>query len=443
MKTVKFDFGKTIGKIKPMNSVGQPPLDGVSTEFFKYLKDANMTYSRLHDVGGWFGGNMFVDVPNIFRDFNADVNDPSSYDFTFTDILIKGITDADCEPIFRLGVTIENFAAIKSYRLDPPADYDKWARICEHIIRHYREGWADGFYYDITYWEIWNEPDNEPEPDVNPMWTGSAEDYYRLYTTASKHLKGCFGDSIKIGGYASCGFYKLFHNPEEYGFDAKLKIEPSRPKQDIYSMEFFHGFMKYIKKENAPIDFFSWHCYGAAYIMEIMADYLDSQLTYYGYDGIETMLNEWNPVFDYNKVGTSEACAKTAAVLCTMQNKKTDILCYYDARIKGGLYGGLFNSYTQKPFCTYYPFLVFGEMLKIGNQTVCDYEHEDGFYALAAAGDGENIAMLVNSSEKDMQINTNIAGASVYLIDEDNFYKISDLKSDEFVLKAYQVAVIK
>ena len=87
MKTVKFDFGKTIGKIKPMNSVGQPPLDGVSTEFFKYLKDANMTYSRLHDVGGWFGGNMFVDVPNIFRDFNADVNDPSSYDFTFTDIL--------------------------------------------------------------------------------------------------------------------------------------------------------------------------------------------------------------------------------------------------------------------------------------------------------------------------------------------------------------------
>ena len=40
-----------------------------------------------------------------------------------------------------------------------PKDFKKWAVICEHIIRHYTEGWADGFFYDMPYWEIWNEPD--------------------------------------------------------------------------------------------------------------------------------------------------------------------------------------------------------------------------------------------------------------------------------------------
>ena len=26
----------------------------------------------------------------------------------------------------------------------PPKDYAKWARICEHVVRHYNEGWGWG-----------------------------------------------------------------------------------------------------------------------------------------------------------------------------------------------------------------------------------------------------------------------------------------------------------
>ena len=48
---------------------------------------------------------------------------------------------------------------IKPYHTFPPKDPEKWARICEHIIRHYTEGWADGYHYNIRYWEIWNEPE--------------------------------------------------------------------------------------------------------------------------------------------------------------------------------------------------------------------------------------------------------------------------------------------
>ncbi len=90
MTHIVIDFNKSIGKIKAMHGIGQPPLVDADTDFFYYLKEAHIPYSRLHDVGGMYGMHLFVDIPNIFKYFDADVNDVASYDFTFTDILIKG-----------------------------------------------------------------------------------------------------------------------------------------------------------------------------------------------------------------------------------------------------------------------------------------------------------------------------------------------------------------
>jgi len=139
MAKINLDFNKTVGKIKPMHAVGQPPFSGCSDRHMHYLSDAAIPYSRLHDVGGAYGANRFVDIPNIFRDFDADENDPASYDFAFTDCLLSALHKYNCEPIFRLGVTIENQQHIKAYRIFPPADYGKWARIAEHIIQHYND----------------------------------------------------------------------------------------------------------------------------------------------------------------------------------------------------------------------------------------------------------------------------------------------------------------
>ncbi len=138
MADLKIDFNKTIGRIKPMHGVGQPPILGTSFEMFRYLTDAGIPYSRLHDVGGPYGGFRWVDIPNIFRDFDADETKPENYDFAFTDRLITALIEAGIEPVYRLGVTIENAVDIKTYRIDPPKDYNKWARICEHIIRLHR-----------------------------------------------------------------------------------------------------------------------------------------------------------------------------------------------------------------------------------------------------------------------------------------------------------------
>ena len=137
MATIKLDLTKQQGKIKPLHAGGQPPVvSNAGNAFFHYLTEAGIPYSRLHDVGGAFGGNKYVDVPNVFRNFDADVNDPANYDFTFTDVLLEHLAAAGVEAYYRLGITIENAAKVKGYFNAPPADYQKWAEICEHIIRH-------------------------------------------------------------------------------------------------------------------------------------------------------------------------------------------------------------------------------------------------------------------------------------------------------------------
>ena len=151
MSIIKVDITKSVKKMKPMHGGGQPPIGGKDLiEYFHYLTEAGIPYSRLHDVGGPYGSGRFVDIPNLFRNFDADENDPANYDFAFTDHLIKALVEAKVEPYFRLGVTIENQGYIKGYNTDPPKDFHKWARICEHVIMHYTEGWGNGFHYKIT-----------------------------------------------------------------------------------------------------------------------------------------------------------------------------------------------------------------------------------------------------------------------------------------------------
>ena len=72
---------------------------------------------------------------------------------------------AGTKPFYRLGQSIEH--QTKKYGIYPPKDFKKWAKICEHIIRHYNEGWANGYRMGIEYWEIWNEADLD-QPDCMP-----------------------------------------------------------------------------------------------------------------------------------------------------------------------------------------------------------------------------------------------------------------------------------
>lgn len=438
MPKISIDFSKHVGKIKAMHGVGQPPRLGISDEHMHWLTDAHIPFSRLHDVGGPYGGNVYVDIPNIFRDFNADENDPASYDFTFTDILISQLFAAKCEPIYRLGVTIENYSRIKAYRIYPPADFNKWARICEHIVRHYNEGWADGSKYGIRYFEIWNEADNKPTTIENEMWKGTMQQYFELYETTAKHLKKCFGNSIKVGGPAASGFIGIFREPEKYGLDIP-PIGTPNPREQHY-VDFALKFLDFVRDTGSPLDFFSWHSYCQTKQNGIMADFIDRELTKRGLGDTETQLNEWNNTTNFENRGKSIASANAAAMMIEMQNKKTDILCYYDARIGPSVYGGLFNPMTYQPLCTYYSFKAFGELYELGIQAESNCDDSD-LYVLAAT-DGSRRAVLISNTGEACEIITDLSNMKVMLIDEAHFLSESGYDPARFVLDKNQVALI-
>lgn len=411
------DFTKITGRIKPMHAVGQPPYSAPGNHYLHYLTEAGIPYSRLHDMGGAYGGNLYVDIPNIFRDFSADENDPASYDFAFTDDLITEMVKAGVEPFFRLGVTIENYIHVKKYRIFPPADYGKWARVCEHIVRHYNEGWADGYRYGITYWEIWNEPDNDFFGDDNMMWDGTQEDYYRLYEVTANHLKSCFGDSIKVGGYASSGLYALESDPTCKGLDHPVA---SRAESFI---DFFHGFLAWItsKEHHAPIDFFSWHSYDSVPRTMQMEDYCRKVLANYGLGDLPDMMNEWNPCADGRRF-TNVGAAATLAMMLGMQKKPISMLMFYDARMRTSAYEGLFNSETKQPTPVYFAFMMFGHLYRLGDEIETAAEGEN-LYVGGATKNGKKILLIVNQNGEAVDIDLAVKGADpadaeIFSIDE-------------------------
>ena len=385
---ISVNFENPVGTIKPMHGVGQPPFSGTDFSMFQYLKDAGIPYARLHDVGGVYGGFRWVDIPNLFRDFSADETREESYDFTFTDLLITALVEHGVEPFFRLGVTIENDAMIKSYRLDPPSDYHKWARICEHVIRHYTEGWANGFHYNIRYWEIWNEPDNYEEVEENQMWRGTKEQYYELYDVASKHLKSCF-PHLKIGGYASCGFYAISQS--------FVKEANSSPRKE-YFIEFFNGFLDYVKANNSPMDFFSWHSYSDIETNREYCDYVKKRLVEAGYGDVEIICNEWNSFV--RERGTYKHAAATAGMMLMFQDAPLDSAMFYDARFGVSMYGSLFNPLTAEPFPTYYAFTAFNELYRLREQTEVVLDEKD-VYAVAARKGDRGCVVIVNAGAED------------------------------------------
>lgn len=269
---MQFDFNLIKGNIKPVHGVNNAARKTDYGDLLPAFVDLHVPFSRLHDTGGTYGGSHYVDIANVFPDFSADPEDESCYDFTLTDYYIRPLAEAGIQVMYRLGTTIEHEP--KKYRIFAPADPEKWANVAEHIVRHYNDGWAEGFHWHIVYWEVWNEPDGlNPacEPFGCPNWIGTAEDYYRLYSLTANRIKSLHPE-VKVGGYSSCYILGKFENGRWEAGDAS----------------YFTNFLQYISAEEtkAPLDFFTWHGYlGCRYLekIEIESDFVDKTLNEYGF----------------------------------------------------------------------------------------------------------------------------------------------------------------
>ena len=399
MNQITVDFHQITGKVKPVHGVccapyanGMGPKQAVIE---KYFTQGNIPYCRLHDCNGSYGGAHFVDIPNVFPDFDADESDPASYDFHYTDEYIGAIQKAGTQAYYRLGVTIE--WGSKKYTTLVPKDFAKWARICEHIIRHYNEGWADGFTYGITYWEIWNEPENPGNEWGKSQWAGTKEEFFELYRVASLHLKGCFPE-LKIGGYGSCGFYALTREPVggQEGF-----------------VTFFTDFLAMAKKNHCPLDFFSWHIYTGDE-REVMAHaaYIRKTLDSYGFTETESHLNEWNIHNEgqgFASKHTLEGAAFNAALLCLMQNSDTIDLADYYCFSRLSMYNGFFDINTGTVCPPWYAFEAFGQLYRMGYAVKTTVEGER-IYAAAATGKEESGVLISNYAGNEEGLRIRLTG---------------------------------
>ncbi len=448
MFKINADFTKELGKIKPLHGFNNTAR---KTDYGELLSDfvkLAPPFVRLHDTGGTYGGTHYVDVPNIFPDFDADPSDEANYDFTLTDCYIKPIVESGSAIIYRLGVTIEHEP--KKYNIFAPKNAQKWADICEHIVRHYNCGWANGFYWNIEFWEIWNEPDGlDPnvEPNGPPNWIGTAEDYYRLYSVTANHIKNMHPE-VKVGGYSSC--YILGRNVNG--------------KWVVGDFSFFTDFLEYIttSETKAPLDFFSWHGYLSRQYLEkisIETEFVDKILNQYGFCEVLRFDTEWNCCIcdrdteDYRteyyvNMRTNKGASHIAGSLYEMQRLKIDGAMFYDAQLWCE-YGCLFDVPSLQPSKSYYAFLQFSEMFKLG--TCCYSSYEKNLYSCAAKGEYEMLCVSnTDVEEKLIEINFNgITGKriEVYLLDESqNLELIDDFEvrnSFEMKIPAYSFISVK
>lgn len=432
--TIRTDFSKITGKIKMMHAINNPPVTPYDRwDSMKYYRDARIPYARLHDTGGAFGGSHYVDIPNIFPNFDADENLPESYDFAFTDEVIKNLVNNGVEPFYRLGCTIENNCQLRAYAIYPPKDPNKWARICEHVIRHYTEGWADGFNFKITYWEIWNEPDNEPDMMKNPMWRGTPEQYFELYDVTSKHLKALF-PHLKIGGYASCGFYAI----DEMDVSAMAHSTT----RTGWFIEFFKAFFTYIQEHQCPLDFFSWHSYAGIQSNVRYAAFCRDEMRKYGFGNAEMIFDEWNVC--YSNRGKLCDAGDTFAMMSALQNSEIDMAMYYDGQVHSG-YCGIFDPISHGVFPAYYAFLWWGQLYTLGNHVQVECDEPKAIYSTAATDGTKKLIVIANVKAENVEITAeNIPqNAAVEYFIDGNKEPQNTLFRNGFILPAGSIAKIE
>jgi xylan 1,4-beta-xylosidase len=121
-------------------------------------------------------------------------------------------------------------------KVTPPKDYDQWAILIGKLTAHCVERYG---VKEVREWffEVWNEP------NLEEFWTGTQQDYFRLYRVTAEAIKSV-DPLLKVGGPAS----------------AKNAWIPE--------------FVDFCKHNKVPVDFISTHHYPTDAFGKIGADTL-------------------------------------------------------------------------------------------------------------------------------------------------------------------------
>jgi len=380
------------------------------------IKSMGFKASRTHDWALINPGQRVCDYFHIFPLINLDATKPENYYFAATDYLLKRTREElGHDVFFRLGTSIEHSGPKVHFNALIPEDFDKVAEVFAGTVRHYNRGWANGYNWDIKYWEIWNEPDGRINmwclPEGCVAENGDKEEQARLdnkrrdlfvkfFVTALKRLKSEFGDSIKVGGPALTS-------------DNESWLRP---------------ILAACKEAGVAPDFVSWHHYAEdPKVLANATAHFRALCDEFGFTKCELIINEWH-YFGYSKYGwgdlrsSDEAAIRKSwegahshngidsscfnlAVLSQLQTSKLDQGYYYGCRNTGSW--GYMDSFNRK-YKVFYGLQLFGDFVR-NYTTLCATTSEDPDGApvvtvlAGKSADGKKKALLVS----DYRVRTN------------------------------------
>jgi len=183
-------------------------------------KECGFRYIRFHGI--------FTDDMGVYRE---DENGNPMYNYMYIDVLFDYLLSIDMKPFVELGFMPDALASGQETifwwkgNVTPPKDHDKWAALVKNIVQHWTNRYGEEE-VKTWYFEVWNEPNLSPG-----FWTGTMEDYFKLYKYSAEAVKSV-NPAYRIGGPGTAG--------------AAWETE----------------MIDFCVSNNVPIDFVSTHSYG-------------------------------------------------------------------------------------------------------------------------------------------------------------------------------------
>lgn len=226
-RVISLDFNKTKGELNTMfkECIGAGRAnEGLRADWQKqlaFVKDeCDFKFIRMH--------GLLTDDMGIYK---VDRNGNPRYNFQYVDVLYDYILSLGMKPFVELGFMPQALASGEETifwwegNVTPPNDYDRWGELIRNLVQHF----TDRYGIDEVktwYFEVWNEPNLTPG-----FWTGTMEEYFKLYKYAAMAVKSV-NEDYRVGGPATAG---AAWEPEMIAF---------------------------CETENVPLDFISTHAYG-------------------------------------------------------------------------------------------------------------------------------------------------------------------------------------
>ncbi len=390
------DFSVANGRLRRrLHSSGFMPNISMQNinDFREPFSEMHFLEARTHDQALVNPGQRVVDTHFIFPNMKDDPADPESYYFAATDHLLETCLGCGTKIMYRLGTSIEH-TRDRHFNALMPEDFEKYAEVLAGIVRHYNDGWANGFHWGIEYWEIWNEADLGPQ-----MWDGSLEDYHRFYGIVARRLKSEFPD-IKVGGPAFCGL-----------------------KSDLFS-----DWLTYCRANDAPVDFISWHCYTAD-VDKLVAQPQRARELFdsLGYKNAEIMINEWHYILSWEGVHHNftpegyeramsgptgmfgiDSAAFNVSVVARWHDTPLDAAYYYGCGEETWGFVTCYKALNKN----YYSMYLLGQMMTgFPNRVEAAVSGETLSVLAGGDDDGNRAILLADYRGDDLEIPVTVAGA--------------------------------